>query len=112
MRLVTHGATRLLEAETILPGAIPYIEDTLSIKRAGRRDRFTIRAPDRRETEFFALPDDGRVAVFEISQTLYDESRSPFVVTITTYPADRNQFVMTTGDAPAEPPGPDTEDGS
>ena len=105
MRLIEQGATRLLQADTILPGAVQYIEETLSIKRAGRRDRFNIRTPDRRETEFFALPDDGRVAVVEVTQTLYDKSGNPFAVTVTTYPADRNQFVMTIGTAPPEPPG-------
>jgi GntR family transcriptional regulator len=105
MRLVTEGATRLLVADTILPGAVQYVEDKLSLKRAGRRDRFTIRTPDRGETVFFSLPHDGRVAVVEITQTLYDESGTPFVVTVTTYPADRNQFVMTTGKVPAEPEG-------
>jgi GntR family transcriptional regulator len=105
MSLIERGATRLLQADTILPGAVQYVEDVLNIKRAGRRDRFTVRPPDRRETEFFALPDDGRVAVFEITQTLYLESSRPLAVTITTYPADRNQFVMTLGDAPVDPPG-------
>jgi GntR family transcriptional regulator len=104
MRLVQQGATSLIQAETILPGAVVYIEDALLIKRAGRRDRFIVRSPDRREIEFFALPDDGRVAVFEIIQTVYDDSGKPFVVTITTYPADRNQFVMTTGKVPEEVP--------
>jgi GntR family transcriptional regulator len=104
MRLVEQGLSRLIFAETILPGAVQYIEETLNTKRTGRRDRFAVRAPDRRETEFFGLPDDGRVAVYEITQTLYDASAEPFVVTITTYPADRNQFVMTTGNAPVEPP--------
>jgi GntR family transcriptional regulator len=100
MRLIDQGAGRLIRAEDLPKGAVLYIEDTLSIKRAGRRDRFTVRPPDRRETDFFALPDDGRVAVFEIIQTVYDETGEPFVVTITTYPADRNQFVMTSGQVP------------
>jgi GntR family transcriptional regulator len=110
MRLIERGATRLLQADTILPGAVQYVEDVLDTKRTFRRDRFTVRAPDRRETEFFGLPDDGRVAVVEITQTLYYESGKPFVVTITTYPADRNQFVMTIGDASTEIPGAGTED--
>jgi GntR family transcriptional regulator len=108
MGLIEKGATRLLQADTILPGAVQYVEETLHTQRTGRRDRFTVRSPDRHETEFFALPDDGRVAVVEITQTFYHESGTPFVVTITTYPADRNQFVMTIGDAPAEPPGAET----
>jgi GntR family transcriptional regulator len=105
MRLIQLGATRLLQADTILPGAILYVEESLDIKRTGRRDRIKSRMPDRRETEFFALPDDGRVSVFEITQTYYDQTRLPFVVSITTYPADRNEFIMTLGDGPTEPPG-------
>jgi GntR family transcriptional regulator len=102
MRLVTDGATRLLEAQEILPGAVEYIEQAIDIKRVGRRDRFTIRPPDGRESQFFGLPDDGRVSIVEITQTLYGRPGA-FAVTITTYPADRNQFVMTFGHAPAVP---------
>jgi GntR family transcriptional regulator len=102
IRLVDQGASLLLRAEDIDKGAVAYIEKTLGIKRAGRRDRYTVRAPDRRETGFFSLPDDGRIAVFEVIQTVYDETGEPFVLTVTTYPADRNEFVMTAGRVPAE----------
>jgi GntR family transcriptional regulator len=101
MQLVLQGATELIQARNLDGGAVPYIEETIGIKRAGRRDRYKVRAPDRTETGFFGLPDDGRIAVLELTQALYDESRRPFAVTITTYPADRNQFVMTLGNAPA-----------
>jgi GntR family transcriptional regulator len=113
MSLVIDGARRLIEAEEILPGAVEYIEETIDIKRSGRRDRFTIRSPKQREIQFFDLPDDGRVSVVEISQTLYDKS-GPFAVTITTYPSDRNQFVMTIGDAPVgeTPAAPSPTDAS
>ena len=103
MRLVTEGATDLLIANTIETGAVQYIEEKLSVKRAWRRDRYKIRAPDNVETFFFGLPDDGRIAVLELTQTLYDESDVPFAVTVTTYPADRNEFVMDIGNVPAEP---------
>jgi GntR family transcriptional regulator len=103
MRLVTEGATELIQAKDLLPGAVPYVEEATSIKQVGWRDRFVVRTPDRRETEFFSLPDDGRIAVIETIRTGYDESGKPFRVTVTTYPADRNQFVMTVGDAPASP---------
>jgi GntR family transcriptional regulator len=106
MQLVERGATRLIQAEDIKTGVVGYIEDTLDITQAGWRDRFTVRAPNRVETDFFKLPDDGRVAVFEIIRTGYDESGEPFRVTVTTYPADRNQFVMTAGKVPEEKPAP------
>ncbi|HUZ27065.1 MAG TPA: GntR family transcriptional regulator [Streptosporangiaceae bacterium] len=102
MGLVTQGAARLIQAEEIHPGVVDYIEQVLGIKQAGWRDRFTVRAPDRRETEFFSLPDDGRIAVIEIVRTGYDQSGEPFRVTVTTYPADRNQFVMLAGEVPDE----------
>lgn len=102
MRLVQKGASLLIQAGNIPEGAISYIEGAIGTKRAGRRDRITVRAPDRRETEFFAVPDDGRIAVFEIIQTIYDGSGQPLAVTITTYPTDRNHFVMTTGKVPPD----------
>jgi DNA-binding GntR family transcriptional regulator len=103
MRLVTQGATRLLQAADIRTGTLSYLEEALTLRHAGRRDRFSVRAPDQDEARFFALPDDGRVAVFEVAQTLFDESQAAFAITITTCPADRNHFVLTAGNAPAEP---------
>jgi GntR family transcriptional regulator len=102
MRLVREGADRLLETETIKPGALPYIEEALGLKRAGRLDLHEIRIPDKNETDFFGLPDTGRISVLELTQTIYDESGTPFAVTVTTYPADRNQFLMTFGNVPDE----------
>jgi GntR family transcriptional regulator len=110
MLLVDQGAGDLIKAKDIDTGAVGYIEATLGIKQIGWRDRITVRPPDAREVEFFGLPDDGRIAVFEIIRTSYDESGTPIRVTITTYPTDRNQFVMTAGEVPIEelpePSGP------
>jgi len=69
-------------------------------KAEGRPDTFRVRAPDQREMDFFELSEAGRVAIVEFTQTYYDGSRIPFVVTVTTYPADRNQFAMTAGQLP------------
>jgi GntR family transcriptional regulator len=102
MVLVQQGAARLIQAEVILPGAVMYIEDLLGRKRAGRRDRLVVRASDRRETDFFGLPDDGRIAVIELIQTVHDESGTPFVVSVTSFPADRNEFVMSSGTVPSD----------
>jgi GntR family transcriptional regulator len=102
MRLVQQGAVQLIQAQDIPAGAVRYLEEALGIKQAGRRDRITVRAPDATETGFFKLSDDGRIAVFDIIQTGYNESGEPFRVTFTTYPANRNQFVMTTGWVPDE----------
>jgi GntR family transcriptional regulator len=102
MSLVDNGATRLLQVKDIQAGAVVYIEETLGIKQAGWRDRIEVRAPDRNETDFFSLPDDGRIAVVEIIQTGYDQVGRPLRVTVTTYPADRNQFLVETGAVPED----------
>jgi GntR family transcriptional regulator len=102
--LVDRGATWLLKAEDMTSGMVAYFEKTLGIKQVGWKDRLIVRAPDRRETDFFTLPDDGRIAVIEIIRTGYDQSGDPIRVTVTTYPADRNQFVMSVGEVPDELP--------
>jgi GntR family transcriptional regulator len=104
MRLVQDGAVNLLLANDLKPGAVPYVQDVLGIEQVGWRERLVVRVPDRRETEFFDLNDDGRVAVIETIRTGYDENQRPFRVTVTSFPADRNQFVLTVGKAPATPP--------
>jgi GntR family transcriptional regulator len=101
LSLVQRGASRLILAADIEDGAISYIEREVGLKRSGRADRIFVRAPDRHETEFFSLPDDGRIAVFEIVQTIYDDDCTPYAATITTYPSDRNQFLITAGKIPS-----------
>jgi GntR family transcriptional regulator len=103
MRYVDKGAKRLLQAEDMKHGTVRYLQEELGIKQAGWRDKITVRAPDMIEAAFFKLPDDGRVAVFEIRRTAYDEAGKPIRLTVTTYPADRNQFVVETGSVPAGP---------
>jgi GntR family transcriptional regulator len=102
IRLVERGATRLISAEDIVGGAVRYLEHSLDIQEAGWRDRITVRLPDQDEVAFFGLPDDGRIAVFEIIRTGYDKAGKPLRMTVTTYPADRNQFVMESGQVPPQ----------
>jgi GntR family transcriptional regulator len=102
MSLVIGGAHRLIEATDIQEGEVSYLTDILGIKRAGYRDTITVRPPDPAETAFFKLPEDGRVAVFEILRTSFDSDSEPFVLTVTVYPSDRNRFVINVGDVPAE----------
>jgi GntR family transcriptional regulator len=102
MKFFEKGATRIIEAVDIGLGVVPYLEEVTGIKQAGWRERFTVRGPDRNETEFFSLPDDGRIAVIETIRTGYDADGVPFRMTLTTYPADRNQFIMTVGKVPAD----------
>jgi GntR family transcriptional regulator len=96
-----RGASRLEMSEDIEQGTVRYLEETLGIKQVGYRDWITVRAPDTNEMSFFRLPPDGRVPVFEIFRTAFDQTGKPMRVTVTIFPADRNQFIVDVGDVPA-----------
>jgi GntR family transcriptional regulator len=100
MNFVVQGANRLLEAADISPGTVHYLEESLGLKQTGYRDWITMRAPDVNEVSFFRLPGDGRVPVFEIFRTAFDQTGTPMRVTVTVFPADRNQFIVNVGDVP------------
>jgi GntR family transcriptional regulator len=80
---------------------VQYIQERLGLKQAGYRDWITVRAPDVNELTFFRIPGDGRVPVFEIFRTAFDESGNPMRVTVSVFPADRNQFIVNVGILPA-----------
>jgi GntR family transcriptional regulator len=96
-----RGAERLLDNEDIEQGTVRYLEETLDIKQVGYRDWITVRAPDPNEIAFFGLPADGRVPVYEIFRTAFDQNGTPMRLTVTIFPADRNQFIIDVGDVPA-----------
>lgn len=98
--LAMKGADRLFDAQDIKQGAVRYLEETLGIKQTAYRDWITVRAPNPDEMSFFHLPSDGRVSVFEIFRTAFDQAGNPFRVTVTIFPADRNQFIIDVGDIP------------
>jgi GntR family transcriptional regulator len=98
-------ATSLLQAGNIQEGAVQYLAETLGLRQKGYRDWITVRVPDADEARFFNLPPDGRVAVYEIFRTAFDQTDTPMRVTVTMFPTDRNQFIVLTGDVP-EPQGP------
>jgi GntR family transcriptional regulator len=102
MRLAERGALRLIQAPNIDEGVVAYLGAALGLKQVGYRDMITVRAPDANETAFFKLPADGRVAVFEVRRTAFDEQGQPFRLTISVYPADRNRFAVNVGDVPFE----------
>jgi GntR family transcriptional regulator len=107
MALALQGAEKLLQAENIEKGAVDYLRKELGLKQAGYRDNITVRPPDATETAFFKLPDDGRVAVFEVRRTAFDDHGQPFRLTVSVYPTDRNQFAVNVGQVPdvdATPP--------
>jgi GntR family transcriptional regulator len=101
MEWVTRGASRLLIAENITDGIIRYVEDVLGIKQVGLHDLITARVANSHESAFFNLPEDGQVAVFEISRVGFDENGNPIRLTVTVYPADRNYLAYDEGQVPA-----------
>jgi GntR family transcriptional regulator len=109
---ITRGATRLLLAEDIVPGAVRYLAQTMGLTQIGYRDWITVRSPDGNEQRFFRIPHD--LAVFEIFRTAFDQHKMPMRVTVTVFPTDRNQFIVNVGDDLPDPKYddlPDPEDG-
>jgi GntR family transcriptional regulator len=104
MEFADRGAERLRRSRNIEEGTVQYLADTLHIKQVGYRDRITMRAPNAIEAEFFKLPSDGRVPMYEITRTAYDGNGQPMRVTVTVYPADRNQFIVNVGQVPHSVP--------
>jgi GntR family transcriptional regulator len=104
MGLALKGAEKLLQAGNIEEGAVRYLAEQFGLRQKGYRDWITVRTPDANEVQFFNLPPDGRVAVFEIFRTAFDQTDTPMRVTVTVFPTDRNQFIVLTGDVP-EPVG-------
>jgi GntR family transcriptional regulator len=102
MSLVERGAMQLLQAVSILPGTVNYLEETLGIKQAGYRDVIRVRPANAPEMTFFKLPDDGSVAILETLRTAYDGEGSPFRLTVSVFPADRNHFTIYVGEVPAK----------
>jgi GntR family transcriptional regulator len=92
--VTSRGARRLIEATDIPEGTIQYLRAEFGITQVGYRDVITVRTPNVLEADFFKLPEDGRVAVFENFRTAYDQDGEPIRLTTTIYPADRNQFVI------------------
>ena len=95
-----RGAGRLLRPTSIEEGAVRYLRETLGIKQVGYRDVITVRVPNSIEADFFKVPMDGRVAMFEISRTAFDGNGNPMRLTVTVLPANRNLLVVNVGDVP------------
>jgi GntR family transcriptional regulator len=102
MEFADRGAERLRSARNIPEGTVQYLADTLRIHQVGYRDWITVRAPNPTEEDFFKLPADGRVAMYEIFRTAFDGNGTPMRLTVTVYPADRNQFIVNVGKVPEQ----------
>jgi GntR family transcriptional regulator len=100
MDFADRGAKRLISSRNIEEGTVRYLADTLRLRQVGYRDWITVRAPNNTEADFFKLPSDGRVPMFEIFRTAFDGNGQPTRLTITVYPADRNQFIVNVGNVP------------
>ena len=98
--LAAQGAERLFEPADIAEGTVRYLAETLGLKQVGYRDWITVRTPNEAEAELFKLPQDGRVGVFEIFRTAFDQTGTPMRLTITIFPTDRNQFIVNDGKVP------------
>jgi len=99
-RFALQGAEKLLDNEDIPQGTVKYLLETLRLEQVGYRDWITMRAPNPNEIAFFRIPPDGRIAVFEIFRTAFDQTGTPMRVTVTIFPADRNQFIVNVGQVP------------
>jgi GntR family transcriptional regulator len=110
MGFVLKGADRLIQAGDIAIGTMTYLEQTLGLRQVGYRDWITVRAADASEASFFNLPLDGRVGVFEVFRTAFDQTGTTVRLTVSVYPTDRNQFIVNVGDVPdseeGDGPGP------
>jgi len=102
MGFVLKGADRLIEASDIKGGTVRYLADTLGLRQVGYRNWISVRAPEATEALFFNLPQDGRVGVFEILETAFDQTGTPMRLTVTIFPTDRNQFIVNIGDVPED----------
>jgi len=96
----SQGAERLMDNDGIPEGTVRYLADTLGLRQVGYRDWITVRAPDAVEAGFFNVPQDGRVAMFEVFRTGFDQTGTPMRLTVTVFPTDRNEFVVNVGDVP------------
>jgi GntR family transcriptional regulator len=95
-----RGAQRLRSARNIEEGTVQYLADTIHMRQVGYRDWITVRTPNPIEADFFKLPEDGRISIYEITRTAFDGNGQPMRFTVTVYPADRNQFIINVGDVP------------
>jgi|SRR5689334_4428464 GntR family transcriptional regulator len=100
MDFADRGAERLRSARNIEEGTVTYLEETLHMRQAGYRDWIIVRAPNPTEADFFRLPPDGRVPMYEITRVAFDGNEQPMRLTVTVYPTDRNQLIVNVGKVP------------
>jgi GntR family transcriptional regulator len=100
MAFADRGASRLRSAGSIEQGTVQYLAETLGLKQVGYRDLITLRTASGAEADFFRIPPDGRISMYEVFRTAFDGSGTPMRLTVTVFPADRNQFIVDNGLVP------------
>jgi GntR family transcriptional regulator len=91
---VEAGASQLISPRDIGEGTVTYLAEKLGLREVRYRDVLRVRTPDADEARLFGLPEDGRIPVFEIFRTGYDERGKPMRLTVTVCPTDCNYFVV------------------
>lgn len=91
---VEAGASELISPRDIDGGTVTYLAKKLGRREVRYRDVIGVRAPNAEEAKLFYLPEDGRISVFEIFRTGYDEHGEPMRLTVTVCPVDCNYFVV------------------
>jgi GntR family transcriptional regulator len=91
---VASGASLLISPRDIGEGTAIYLAEKLGKRETKYRDLLRVRAPDAEEARLFGLPEDGRITVFEIFRTVYDQDGRPMRLTVTICPTDCNHFVV------------------
>ena len=102
LSLVQRGAARLIEASDIQQGSVEYLWESIGIKQVGYRDTVKVRPPDATEARSSGCRTMAGWSVIETRRTAFDESGTPFRLTVSVYPADRNEFAVNVGQVPDE----------
>lgn len=101
---VAQGASDLISPRDIEIGTVQYLAEKLGLREQRYSDLITVRNPDTEEAQLFKLPEDGRVGVFEIFRTTFDQHDKPMRLTITVCPTNKNRFAVNV-DLPARTAG-------
>jgi GntR family transcriptional regulator len=91
---VEKGASLLIAPRDIPEGTVKYLAEKLGLRELRYRCVLRVRAPRTDEAKLFGLPEDGRIPVFEIFRTGYDQLDTPMRLTVTVCPTDCNYFIV------------------
>ncbi|MGI8450654.1 MAG: GntR family transcriptional regulator [Streptosporangiaceae bacterium] len=98
-RSLIAQAPRLQDPEPLEEGTVKYLR-AQGVDQIGYRDSLGVRGPDKFESDFFDLPANGQIQVFQIFRIAFGQHQNRVRLTITVYRADRNRFIINVGDVP------------